>query len=527
MTTTHYQPSGRVPVTLLPVALLGLFAVVVLAWAYAGLSAIAPFILRIFIAIAYAFCLGMVNLLVALGAKVRNPDWMSRTGVVLALAAWYCQWTFWIAAMLADGEGAGPGSPGFAQVLAVAADPMAMLRFAFSFADSGILQLAQWRLPAFIVALIWLGELAIHFMAAPLMGRMRAEQPFCEVSGRWAERVVAPRRFALVGEEDAQALAAEPSRLFELLVPLARADAPDYARLELYRCRASDSFLSILNVRTHPGDGGRAEQKMSPVLDYLRLPGVDPDALLARWSQPIAGTTGDAEWPTPPELAPAVALLQAEAYAEAIAAASKHTQALQPAVRTDALRICGIAGSRLARWDDASGYWRALFDQETSAHNALQVATSSVMAGAPATGIEWAEKAMALNAKSAELPGLQIWTNLVTALGRAGQAQAAMPYLEKIRQVYADLGITDPTFLHLRRVPFFSAFLENSGPLVHAALDKERGRQWYACLLPSLDTNGREELSAWLESEFAEDACPDGAIEAAAKSARPKQATAG
>lgn len=508
MTTTHYQPSGKVPVTLLPVALLGLFAVLVLAWAYAGLSAIAPFILKIFIAIAYAFCLGVITLLVARGAKVRNPDWMSRTGVVLALVAWYCQWAYWIAAMLADGEGAGPGSQGFAQFLAVAADPVAMLRFAFNLADSGILQLAQWRVPAFAVALIWLGELAIHFMAAPLMGRMRAEQPFCEISGSWAERVEVPRRFAVIGDEDAQALAAEPSRLFELLVPLARMDVYDYARLELYRCRASDSFLSIVNVRTHPGDGGRPEQKKSPVLDYLRLPGVDPDALLARWSQPIAGTTADTEWPTPPELAPAVALLQGEAYAEALAAASRHTGAEQPVVRTDALRICGIACSRLARWEEASSYWCSLFDQETSAHNALQVATSSVMAGALAAGIEWVDKAAALNAKSAELPGLQIWTNFVTALGRAGQEQAAMPYLEKIRQVYADLGITDPTFLHLRRVPFFSAFLENSRPLVRVALDREAGREWYASLLPSLDASGRQELSDWLECEFGDGARP-------------------
>lgn len=507
MSTPFYQASGRVPATLVPAFLLGVLAMLPLAWAYVWLIVRAPLVLNLFIAFAYSCCLGLLVSFMAAGAKVRNPDWMSRTGVLLALAGWYGQWAAWIAVMAAKNSSRFAGMPVPELFLAFAADPIAMLRFAIELGGSGALHLGNWRVPGFILGLIWLGELAMHLMAPPLLGRMRAEQPFCEASDSWAEKLEVSRRFALLGDEDADALAAEPARLLALLVPLARPDAPDYAQLALYRCKGSDTFLSITNVRTHPGDGGRSEQKKTPLLEYLRLPDVDPDALLARWAQPPVGT-GEAEAPTPPELAPAVVSLQDGAHAEALAAAARHTDAARPAVRTDALRICALACSRLERWEEASRHWRALFDHESSAHNALQVATSSVMAGALATGIEWVEKAAALNATSAELPGLQIWTNFVTALGRAGQAQAAMPYLDKIRQVYADLGTTDPTSLHLRRVPFFSAFLDNSRPLVCAALDREAGRQWYASLLPSLDEDGRQELGAWLESEFGEGVCP-------------------
>lgn len=506
MSTPFYQASGRVPLTLVPAFLLAVLAMLPLAWAYVWLIVRAPLVLNFFIAFAYSSCLGLLVSAMAAGAKVRNPDWMSRAGVLLALAGWYGQWAAWIAVTAAKSASQFAGMPVSGLFLAFAVDPIAMLRFVIELGGSGALHLGNWRVPGFILALIWLGELAMHLTMPPLLGRMRAERPFCEASNSWADKLEVPRRFALLGEEEAQALAAEPARLLALLAPLARADAPDYAQLALYRCKGADAFLSITNVRTHPGDGGRPEQKKTPVLEYLRLPGVDPDALLARWSQPLA-EAGEAEAPTPPELAPAVALLQDEAYAEALAAASQHTDTARPAVRTDALRICALACSHLERWDEASRHWRALFDHESSAHNALQLATSSVMAGALATGIEWVEKAAALNATSAELPGLQIWTNFVTALGRAGQAQAAMPYLDKIRQVYADLGTTDPTFLHLRRVPFFSAFLDNSGPLVRAALDSEAGRRWYASLLPSLDENGRQELGAWLESEFGEGVC--------------------
>lgn len=508
MSTPFYRASGRVPATLVPVFLLGLLALLPLAWCYAWLIVRAPLVLNVLIAFAYSFCLGLLASAMAAGAKVRNPGWMSKAGVVLALAGWYVQWAAWIALTAPTHASRFADAPASGLFLAFAADPRALLGFVFELGGSGALHLGNWRVPGFILALLWLGELAMHLMLAPLLGRMRAGQPFCEASDSWAEKLEVPRRFALVGDEDVDALAAEPARLATLLVPLARPDAPDYAQLVLYRCKRSSPFLTIVNVRTHPGDGGRPEQKKSPVLEYLALPGADVDALLARWSQPVAGTVDAGGTPTPPELAPAVALLQDGVPAEALAAAARHVDAARPALRTDALRVCALACSSLERWEEASRYWRALLDHETSAHNALQLAASSVMAGSLAAGLEWVEQAAALNAQSAEMPLPQIWIVFVTALGRAGQERAAMPYLERIRQVYADLGTTDPTFLHLRRVPFFCAFLANSRPLVRAALDREAGRQWYATLLASLDADGRQELGAWLEHEFGEGVCP-------------------
>ena len=109
-----------------------------------------------------------------------------------------------------------------------------------------------------------------------------------------------------------------------------------------------------------------------------------------------------------------------------------------------------------------------------------------------------------MNGRTRELPMLQLWIGFVTALGRAGQERAALPYLDRIRQVYAELGTTDATVLYARRIPFFSAFLDNTRPLVRAALDDEQGRRWYAALLPSLDANGRQELNAWLDQAFGE-----------------------
>ncbi len=502
MNTACYQASGRVPVTLLPMSLLGLLTVVPCAWIYAWAISNVPLLVGAFLAFGYSAVLGLIVSAVAVGAKVRNPGWMSKTGIVFALAGWYCQWVFWLT-LLASSQAGEP----LQLALRLAADPAGMFSVAADIATSGGVTIRKAVVPAFIVALIWLGELAMHLMLPSFMGRLRACEPFCETSRRWARKEVVERRFAMLGSEDVEHLAADPALLPALLLPLA-ADAPDYAELTLYRCAASDSFASLVNITSHPGDRGRPEKKQELLVDYLRLPGMDVDALVAQLMQPQAAAKDeDPDRPAAPELAPALAFLQDGAYEQACTAAAAQLNSNDPAVQADALRICALACSGLERWSEARYYWQALFDHEPTAHNALQAATTSVMAGATAQGVDWVEQAAELNLLSRELPMLQVWIGFVTALGRVGQERAALPYLEKIRQVYAELGTTDATVLYAQRIPFFGAFLDNTRPLVRAALDDEQGRRWYAALLPSLDAGGKQELNAWLDEAFGESAC--------------------
>ncbi len=52
-----------------------------------------------------------------------------------------------------------------------------------------------------------------------------------------------------------------------------------------------------------------------------------------------------------------------------------------------------------------------------------------------------------------------IKTNFITALKNSGNAKLALPYLEEVKGIYEDLHHTDPTFLAIRGVPQFAAFL--------------------------------------------------------------------
>lgn len=511
MNNPCYQASGRVPVTLLPLSLLALLAILPCAWVYAWALGSIPIVIGVLLAFAYSACMALIVRTLATCAKVRNPGWMGKTGILLALAGWYVQWAFWLAMLVSAKSGATAGTLQVA--LNAALDPAGMFAVASDIATSGGVRIRNAAVPGFIVALIWLGELAMHLMLPSLMGRMRAGEPFCETALSWADSQVVEGRFALLGSEDVERLRADPALLPALLVPLAL-DAPDYAELTIYRCQASDSFASLVNITSHPGDRGRPERRKEPLVDYLRLPGMDVDALVRQLTQPqdIAARDENAERPVAPELAPALALLQDGALEQACAAAEAQFGSDDPAVQADALRICALACSGLERWQDACYHWQALLDYEPTAHNALQVATTSVMAGATAQGVEWIEQAAALNLRSRELPMLQVWIGFVTALGRTGQERAALPYLEKIRQVYAELGTTDATVLYAQRIPFFGAFLDNTRPLVRAALDDEQGRRWYASLLPSLDDRGKQELNAWLDESFGDSACQQPAV---------------
>ena len=318
MNTACYQASGRVPVTLLPMSLPGLLAILPCAWIYAWAISKLPIPVGVFLAFGYSAVLGLIVSAVAAGAKVRNPGWMGKAGVVFAVAGWYCQWVFWLTLLVSTRPGVLAAGEPLQLAVTMAADPAGMFMLASDIATSGGVTIGKMVVPAFIVALCWLGELAMHLMLPSFMGRRRASAPFCETSRSWARKQVVERRFALLGCEDIERLAADPALLPALLVPLAAA-APDYAEATLHRCRASDTYVSLVNVTSHPGDSGRPEKREEALVAYLRLPGMDVDALLKQLTRPqdSAAQAQDTERPVAPALAPALALLQDGAHEQA------------------------------------------------------------------------------------------------------------------------------------------------------------------------------------------------------------------
>ncbi|KVF18215.1 hypothetical protein WJ07_25755 [Burkholderia vietnamiensis] len=194
-----------------------------------------------------------------------------------------------------------------------------------------------------------------------------------------------------------------------------------------------------------------------------------------------------------PELAEALAAYQAGRHEAAIAAAAPHAQRL-----ADAARLCALSYSAQQRYAEAFPYWLELFGHEPSAHNAVQLATTSAMCDEVERGEAWMQKAAEINHDTHEQSDVAARTNFISALMQSGHAREALPHLGWLRDVYGQVRITDSTFLYMRGIPFFGAFLENSLEILKATQPAEAIVQWYGELSGKLDDEGEAQLAAWV-----------------------------
>jgi hypothetical protein len=195
------------------------------------------------------------------------------------------------------------------------------------------------------------------------------------------------------------------------------------------------------------------------------------------------------------ELAPALKAYQQGQHEAAIAAAAPYADR-----HADANRLCALAYSDMRRYPEAFPYWLALFEQEPSAHNALQLATTSVMCGELDRGAAWLMKFDEVNEQTHEMSSVTARTQFISSLTQSGHMAEALPYLVWLRDVYAHVRITDSHFLYMRGIPFFPSFLENSLPILKANLSNEAVVEWYGALSGQLDEEGEAQLGQWLQS---------------------------
>ncbi|MGC0151480.1 hypothetical protein ACPRNU_03335 [Chromobacterium vaccinii] len=218
--------------------------------------------------------------------------------------------------------------------------------------------------------------------------------------------------------------------------------------------------------------------------------------LLARRKSPSLGM---ARSDTSPELQAAVAALRQDDWSRALRLAQPHLEAKSAELRADAYRLCALSTSRLEQWRTALSCWQTLFELEPSAHNALELATASVMAGEIGRGKAWLMKFDELNRVSRDVPCAAGYANFIAALAQSGHAAETLPYLTWLRELYRQLKITDDAFLQRRGVPFLAVFLESSWPLLQQCLKPAQVRGWYGAMLADLDDDGCAALNGWLD----------------------------
>lgn len=476
MSSTYYRPSGRFSPLALVLALFVIALALPLSWVYAWCAVHLRSFLMPFVAIGYFVLLLAGATAVGQTGKVRSPVLLSVLAGAIGVAGWYFQWAQW--GKMA-GELTGAAWPGVTEVMLM---PAGLMSAVITMKGAG----------AWAVLSVTMEFLLLAVLPA-LVASSAAAQPFCETSKTWVSELKLARRFGAIAEADvkpfAAALEANPEQVMALLPPL-QGDPDRYTALSLYPCEGNpEAYLSLWSVTRSTKDG-KASEARTNLVEFLRI-----SADLART---LADLADRAEPADPEQLKVALQALHEEDFAAALAAAVPYCGAANTALRNDANRLCAMACARLGRWAESAAYWETLFAQESTSHNALQIASSSVMAGELAKGEQWFAKALEVNERTGDTPQIHSYTNFISALDMSGQQRAALPYLEWVREIYQNLHITDATFLTLRGVPFFGSFLDKSAPIVAASMDAGQASAWYSAMLPHIDQDGQDELNAWM-----------------------------
>lgn len=263
----------------------------------------------------------------------------------------------------------------------------------------------------------------------------------------------------------------------------------------------------ITNQRT---EEGRVKSSASTLVSAWQLTVDDYMSLRQKFSSAVASpvpshdpapslaSENAADTPTPAELGPAIAALEAESYASALSMAQAHCAHPRAEVRADANRLCALASARLERWTDSFAYYHELFELEPSTFNALQLATTSVMAGELLRGQAWFDRADELNRESGEMPAPRMRTLYLSSLQQAGELAACRPHLEWLAGAYRAAKTTDSHLLWSYGLPFFSEFLEKSDEILREIMPASDMRNWYASMRQDLDEAGQIQLDEHL-----------------------------
>jgi hypothetical protein len=457
-------------------------------WFNASLTTDGHLLFRLIAVLVYTGCLCLLVGITATAAKVRHPKWMGWLGGIAGLIGWYAQWVSYVSFSLPHGAGS------MVQLASqMAVQPLLVL---------DVVQGAQAEMiashPVFgtVRLLSWIAELTLMVLAPSICGAARAADPYCERSNAWADSVPLPHLFAC-SETPATAvkrLEEKPDDIFSMLTGSLDDTLPYHWKVNLYHCRAGDIYVTVRRVKNKKVKGIDLRDTPPFLVENLRLSEEKIEEVERKFGEAAERI------PTPPELLEAVAALEHEQYLTALNVAAPHVESDRYCLRVDALRMAGIANSKLERWSEARQTYIALFKDEPAARNALQVATSSVMAGEIECGEEWVAKAMEMNQADRTVHGLGILTNFMTALIQTGHMKLALPYLEEVKKCYESLNITDSTFLWMRGVPFFGSFLEKSAVIIRATLEPAQARAWYESMLPHVDQPGKDMLNELLRA---------------------------
>lgn len=504
---TMYQPSGRLDRRLLPqVVLVGLPLLALLGWGYANaLLYNPPVLIAPLVNGFFALLCGVVAAWVV--EKGHSRSLWGNTVVAVFLTGIFI-WVRWLVTFRAMDVAAAMqffqaplAIPGMLWELAVAEAQ------ADSRAFSPVMHCLVWLLEVFLPALLMI-----------FLCRTQARSPYSETLGIWASKEAGGELYPeyRLAEALLPELAADG---IQSLLRMPRADrmhadilASAWTTLKVVGHQAeadpSARWLDIELLSHQRDNEGKVKVARSDLLKGWHVSPEDYGVVMTycrgdALNPPLTESAPESAPPTPAALQPALAALESGDFDQAVRLATPHRQHPVPAVQADALRLCALARSNLAHWPAAFADFHELFDREATAHNALQLATTSVMAGELERGVAWFERADMLNRESGDMPPGQLRTGFLSALEQAGQIAACLPHLEWLARAYRALSVSDSHVVWSHGLPFLGDFLDKSLPLLRELLPEIDIPAWYQAMREDLDDEGRATIDTFLQTRLA------------------------
>lgn len=496
-----YVASGKLPwLAPFKLLLIGVPGIALLAWLYAlwlHYSPAAP--VSLFGLMLFSVFFGAYAWFALKRSHSRSHRFNAWGGALLGFVGLWVHWALWIRM----GFDQGPTLAGHF----ITTNPVGWVTMLGLLAE----RLAQLEPERFLVhwlPFLWLAEAAILVWLPVVIARTLSSEPYSETLGAWASADVTGELWWEGG------LSSEVrSRLEEegvaFLLTMARAgeasliqEARWWTTSVICQKVAADPaarWLTVSITEYSRETNGKIKTERFPVVADWVVDAADYDRLVSHLSTaPLATTV--ASGGTPAELLPAVAAMENDDFVHAIKLAEDFRNHADAALRADALRLCALCLARLEKWNRAFDDYHALFACEPSVMNALQLASTSVMAGELARGQAWFEKASLLNSDEQTMPWPDLHTNFLSALAQKGEWTAGLPHVEWLRDMFQSMSCSDDHFVHMHGMPFLSVFFEKSLPFLRASLGEAALPAWYGAMRAHLDAEGGEKLTAFLET---------------------------
>lgn len=480
--------------------LLGVPGMALLAWLYAlwlGHSPAAP--ISLFGLMLFSVFFGAYAWFVLKRAHSRSRRFNVWGGAFLGFVGLWVHWVLWIRM----GFDQGPTLAGYF----ITAGPVGSVKLLGQLAE----RLAQLEPKRFLVhwlPLLWLAEAAILVKLPSVIARTLSDEPYSEVLGAWASADVTGELWWDGGlsselrsrlEEEGVSFLLSMTRAGEFGLS---AGAQWWTASVICQKVAADPaarWLTVSIVEYRRGADGKTKTERFPVVADWIVDATDYDRLVSHLRD-APQATNLPESATPRELLPAVAAMEADDFGRAIDLAEDLRNHPDGVLRADALRLCALCLARLEKWNRAFDDYHALFACEPSVMNALQLATTSVMAGQLARGQAWFEKAGQLNGEAQKMPWPDLHTHFLSALAQKGEWAAGLPHVEWLRDMFMGMSSSDDNFVFMHGMPFLSVFFEKSLPFLRASMAEPEVVAWYEAMRGHLDAAGQEKLTAWLEA---------------------------